>query len=207
VNYGSSTFYLYHDNPSIPLSSSAPITASCASGTVWSSSNGRCENVVLPVHGLCGTRSISYVAGTTAYPVGSTFCAPGNPDPANPAFPLPGGSVTWYCDGTDGGLRSGPCTASLAMPTRTVTISVFNPPGGKVTSSPSGISCGTTCVSAFTEGSTVELTATPSSTYWKFHHWNGDCSFSQSNKCTLLLDGDKLTSAIFVKRDIIYTEF
>lgn len=48
----------------------------------------------------CGTRQDfqPYAASATGWPVGSTSCSSGNPDPINPVFPqLPGGTVTWTC--------------------------------------------------------------------------------------------------------------
>ena len=56
--------------------------------------------------------------------------------------------------------------------------------GGAVTSTPSGINCGTSCVVPFTAGTTITLTATPfpNST---FAGWSGACTGTGTCKVTL----------------------
>ncbi len=56
---------------------------------------------------------------------------------------------------------------------------------GTVTSSPGGISCGSTCAATFTGGSTVTLTAAADSSS-NFASWSGACSGSQAT-CTITL--------------------
>lgn len=55
-----------------------------------------------------------------------------------------------------------------------VAVSVSGP--GSVSSSPSGISCGSTCSASFTNGSSVTLSATPNSGIYQFNGWSGSCS-------------------------------
>src|SRR5207302_5605783 len=56
-----------------------------------------------------------------------------------------------------------------------LSVSVIGSPGGKVTSSPSGIDCGSTCSTGFAPGRQVTLTATPD-LGWGFSGWSGACS-------------------------------
>jgi len=65
---------------------------------------------------------------------------------------------------------------------------------GAVTSSPGGISCGTSCTSIFPGGSMVTLTATPSNAV--FAGWGGACSGS-SPTCTVSIDAAKTVTASF----------
>jgi subtilisin family serine protease len=66
---------------------------------------------------------------------------------------------------------------------------------GKVTSSPVGINCGTTCSAAFNAGSTVTLTATPASNS-KFTGWSGG-GCTGAGTCRVTLNGDTSVTAIF----------
>ena len=65
---------------------------------------------------------------------------------------------------------------------------------GIVTSSPSGISCGTDCFQKVTEGTAVTLRATPSATS-TFTGWGGACSGTDS--CTVTMDADTSVTATF----------
>jgi alpha-tubulin suppressor-like RCC1 family protein len=77
-------------------------------------------------------------------------------------------------------------------PTLTVTKSDIG--AGSVASSPAGISCGTTCTSQFTTGSSVTLTATPDSGSI-FTGWSGACS--GTGDCTVTMDATKNVTASF----------
>jgi uncharacterized repeat protein (TIGR03803 family) len=55
---------------------------------------------------------------------------------------------------------------------------------GRVSSSPSGINCPPDCLSAFPVGTTVTLTANPS-TDSTFGGWSGNCSTANNNVCTV----------------------
>jgi phospholipase C len=65
---------------------------------------------------------------------------------------------------------------------------------GTVTSNPSGISCGTTCGSSFASGTSVTLTATPS-TGSTFAGWSGACS--GPGTCAVALKADASVTAAF----------
>lgn len=64
---------------------------------------------------------------------------------------------------------------------------------GMVTSSPSGIACGTQCSANFPAGSQVTLTATPQSA---FDIWN-NCPNPQGNVCTVTMTQDQSVQATF----------
>lgn len=66
---------------------------------------------------------------------------------------------------------------------------------GTVTSSPSGISCGTTCSGAFASDTVVTVTARATGNR-VFAGWGGACS-GTSSTCTLRMDGNKAVTAAF----------
>jgi len=65
---------------------------------------------------------------------------------------------------------------------------------GTVTSNPSGISCGATCAATFTDGTSVALSATPSSGY-TFSGWSGACS--GTGTCTVTMSADRSVAASY----------
>jgi hypothetical protein len=78
---------------------------------------------------------------------------------------------------------------------RTLTVVRAGTGGGTLTSSPPGISCGTTCSSAFAAGTAVTLTAVANSNS-TFAGWSaGGCS--ATGTCTLTLNADTTVTATF----------
>jgi len=69
---------------------------------------------------------------------------------------------------------------------------------GRVTSSPTGINCGQTCVATFVNGTTVALTATPNANS-RFRNWSGACSGS-SRTCVVSMTADRSVIARFARR-------
>lgn len=65
---------------------------------------------------------------------------------------------------------------------------------GTVTSSPSGINCGTDCTESIATWTAVTLTASPSSNS-TFAGWTGACT--GTNKCSLIMESNKYVVAIF----------
>jgi PKD repeat protein len=66
---------------------------------------------------------------------------------------------------------------------------------GQVSSSPAGISCGTTCEASFDDGTVVTLTATPDASS-VFSGWAG-CTANGPNTCTVALSQDQTVTAVF----------
>jgi hypothetical protein len=96
---------------------------------------------------------------------------------------------------------SRPVTVTVSFSTMTVAnsqygVSVARTPGGQITSVPSGIKCGDTggCVAAFSEDTTVQLTATADPGYW-FQGWGGDCS--GTGACSVVMDATRPVIARF----------
>ncbi len=162
--------------------------------------------VLPPVHGACGTANKNYQSWITSY--GSdTFCTSGTTSPASPAFPAQGGGVGWSCLGSNGGTDSS-CTASRSSIGAEYTVRAITTMGGYVKSFDNVIDtrvCGTDCTKSYAQNSTVTLLAVPSSAYWKFNGWFGDCS--GTGLCNLTVDVSKTVTAIFVPRSFNYQEF
>ena len=76
------------------------------------------------------------------------------------------------------------------------TLSVtVNGTGGTVTSSPSGISCGSDCSETYNYGTSVTLTASPDTRY-DFTGWSGSCA-GTGTTCALAMDEAKNVTASF----------
>ena len=94
------------------------------------------------------------------------------------------------------GNTSGPSTpVSLTLPPSTSTLWVSILGSGRVTSSPTGISCPSpSCSAPYGTGSTVTLTAKPDKR-WKFTGWSGACS--GTGECVIQLLNDQVVEATF----------
>jgi hypothetical protein len=68
---------------------------------------------------------------------------------------------------------------------------------GTVTSSPAGISCGSTCVATFASGTTVTLTARTTGRN-RFTGWSGDCSGTGS--CVVTMSVNHAVTATFGRK-------
>ncbi len=78
-----------------------------------------------------------------------------------------------------------------------LTITKTGTGNGSVTSSPSGINCGTDCSENYNSGTDVQLTAAPD-TGSVFAGWSGDCSSCGSAlTCSITINSDKVCSATF----------
>jgi hypothetical protein len=113
----------------------------------------------------CNSTKIGFIYYKTSTPEGLCICK----------------STGWSCFGDSG---------------TGYTLSVYKSGtgSGTVTSSPSGINCGDTCLATFSPGTQVTLTATPSSGS-TFAGWSGDCSGTGS--CTLTMNSNKTVVANF----------
>ena len=86
-------------------------------------------------------------------------------------------------------------TAGFAANSYTLSVSAIGSPGGKVTSSPAGIDCGSSCSASFSAGTQVTLSATPA-TAWGLSGWGGACSGIAAS-CTVTLNTNTTVSASF----------
>jgi hypothetical protein len=68
---------------------------------------------------------------------------------------------------------------------------------GTVTSSPTGINCGTACTASYASGTSVRLTATPA-TGSRFSSWSGGCT-GTSTTCTTTMTAAKTVTASFLR--------
>jgi hypothetical protein len=84
------------------------------------------------------------------------------------------------------------CPQSGALSNLSVTITTGT---GTITSAPAGITCGTVCAAQFTTGTTVELTASPTSPSTSVT-WS-DCDSNTGTVCTVLLQADRVVTAAF----------
>jgi hypothetical protein len=79
------------------------------------------------------------------------------------------------------------------------TVSVAISGNGSVTSSPSGIDCGSTCSSLFSNGTSVTLTAQPASASYEFSGWSGACS--GTGTCTVS-SGASVTATFVLRLNV-----
>ena len=98
---------------------------------------------------------------------------------------------------------SGPraLTATFGQQGFVLNVSLAGDGSGSVTSSPSGINCGSTCNQAFDPNTTVVLTATPA-VGARFTGWSGSCS--GTGTCTVTLSRARSVTASF-ERVATYT--
>jgi len=96
------------------------------------------------------------------------------------------------------GARS--ATATFSQNVVNYTLTVNKTGSGTVTSSPSGISCGTSCSASYTGGTNVTLTALPATGY-SFAGWSGACS-GPGASCTVSMTGARSATATF-SQDVV----
>jgi hypothetical protein len=90
---------------------------------------------------------------------------------------------------------------TVTVPSFTLTVAKSG--AGTVTSNTGGISCGASCSAQFTSGTTVQLTAAPS-TGSSFGSWTG-CNSVVGNVCTVVVDAAKSVTATFILNPNITT--
>jgi len=89
----------------------------------------------------------------------------------------------------------GGSTVVKAPPPSTFQLTVETSGTGTITSSPSGINCGSTCTASFSAGAVVTLTPAPG-TNVAFSAWAGGCS--GAGACRVTMNADTAVSASFV---------
>ena len=93
------------------------------------------------------------------------------------------------------GIASQPAAVTVYTPsTYSLSVSVIGSPGGKVTSSPSGIDCGSTCTANFNSGTQVTLSAAPANS-WGLAGWGGACG--GIGGCSMTLNANASLTASF----------
>jgi len=85
-------------------------------------------------------------------------------------------------------------TATFNKIPRTLTVTKAGMGSGTVTSNPARINCGSTCSATFDSGTSVTLTASPSSGF-ALASWSGGCS--GTGTCTVTMDADTSVTATF----------
>lgn len=81
------------------------------------------------------------------------------------------------------------------------TLEVATTGQGRVTSTPAGIDCGSTCSADFLNNTLVVLNAAPEPG-WRFVQWSGDCSGSDPS-CSLSLSVDRAAEALFEPEPVL----
>ncbi|HEU5064712.1 MAG TPA: PASTA domain-containing protein [Gaiellaceae bacterium] len=148
-----------------------------------------------------GSGSGTVTSNASGINCGSTCSAP---FPAAPvqltATATPGSSFTGWsgdCSGT------GPCTVTVSADRavtatfesdKTLTLEKAGSGTGTVTSSPAGLSCGSTCVQAFKHDTAVTLTAVAAPRS-RFTGWSGACSGTTT--CTVSMTDARSITATF----------
>src|SRR5262245_31559044 len=90
--------------------------------------------------------------------------------------------------------KSVTATFAAAPVTYSLTVTKAGTGSGTVTSSPAGISCGTTCSGSYNSGTAVTLTAAAASGS-TFSGWSGACTGTGS--CSVTMDAAKSVTANF----------
>lgn len=151
-------------------------------------SNGTPDGISCPSTSLCTIVDSDGNVITTNDPLDAATGFPGSADWLPPvsidagrlnAVSCPTASQCVAVDDTGNVLYGGPPAT-----TEKLTVSKHGSGAGTVTSSPGGISCGTTCSASFTEGTVVTLTARPAAGS-VFSGWSGACSGTRTCKVTM----------------------
>jgi hypothetical protein len=89
-------------------------------------------------------------------------------------------------------------TATFTLRTYRLTVNKVGTGSGRVTSSPSGINCGSTCAANFNYNTVVTLTAAPNSNS-TFRGWEGNWC-SGTGTCVVTMNAAKSVTARFRRR-------
>ena len=126
---------------------------------------------------------VSLAAGMTAYvdstvTTGTTYCY----------------RLRAYNAAGDSAYSNEACATPASATLYTVTVTKSGTGSGTVDSSPSGITCGSTCSAPYTSGTSVALSATPT-TGSTFTGWSGVCT--GTGGCTLVVGANARLTATF----------
>ena len=112
--------------------------------------------------------------------------------------PTTAGAFSYTIEVTDSGSPTAQTATQASSGTiapATFTLSAGVSGSGTVTSTPSGISCGSTCSASFANGAQVTLNETPASG-WVFSGWSGACSGTGS--CVVTMSAAESVTAAFL---------
>ena len=161
--------------------------------------------------GKAGAGSGTVASSPTAIDCGSTCSASvaSGTSLALSATPSPGSTFSGWSGGCSG---TGNCalvvnantslTAAFAVAPTSYTLTLTKSGNGTVTSSPNGITCGTTCSASYTSGASVTLTATPA-TGSTFTGWSGACT--GTGTCTVSMTSARSVTATFAAAPVSST--
>jgi hypothetical protein len=133
----------------------------------------------------------------SAFPPGTLVSLTAAADPVSTFTGWSGGG----CSGTDTCSMTitadTSVSADFTLNSYTLSVSKTGVGSGMVTSSPAGITCGAVCAHAFTAGTTVALTASPSPDSY-FSSWSGGGCFG-NGICSMIMTADTTVFADFRK--------
>ena len=126
---------------------------------------------------------VALAAGTTGYvdaavATGTTYCY----------------RVRAYNTAGDSAYSNEACATPASATLYTVTVSRAGTGSGTITSSPSGITCGSDCTENYSSGTSIALSATPASGA-TFTGWSGACT--GTGGCALVVEANKSLTATF----------
>ena len=157
--------------------------------------------IVIPNETIGGGASVSPtpIAFNPPFSTGQTYVY--NPDTIVTLTPKPYAGYIFSAWGGGGCSGSGPCQLTMNADynltmtfTKLPTLTVTKSGNGKISSSPSGIDCGSACSAPFNSGASVTLTANPDTGY-TFAGWSGACS--GTGACTVTMNSNQSVSANF----------
>ncbi len=145
--------------------------------------------------GVTGSGSTTPAPGTYSYAPGTTVTVT--------AMPGDGATFSGWTGAASG--TANPLTVTMdasksitagftGVPTCTLTITKAGAGGGAISSSPAGITCGSTCSASFPCGTVVTLTVTPTAGS-TFAGWSGICT--GTGTCTTTLTTSQAVTATF----------
>ena len=147
------------------------------------------------------------VCGTTcseSFPGGSTVTLTATPASGSYFAGWSGACAgTGGCTVTMSSAKSVTATFTTGVPHYALTVFKSGTGSGPVTSSPSGIVCGSACSASFAQGTSVTLTAAPNSGS-AFAGWSGACSGTAST-CVVTMNSAKNVTATFNRVAVLYT--
>jgi 6-phosphogluconolactonase (cycloisomerase 2 family) len=209
---------------------SVTLTATPASGSMFSGWSGDCSGTGACVVSMSAARSVTATFSSILYTLTASKAGSGTgmvtsspagincgADCSEPyvsgtsvtltATPASGSTFSGWsgdCSGTGACVVSMSAarsvTATFSSILYSLTASKAGSGTGTVTSSPAGINCGTDCSEPYASGTSVTLTATPASGSM-FSAWSGDCS--GTGACVVSMSAARSVTATF--SSILYT--